>query len=165
MAVSRVSIVRNNLSIRHIAVTCVRILIGLILLTAGFAKITDFSTFVAEVALYDLVPISAIEFMSVCLLSAEIVLGLVLTLGYALRIASILAAGLFGIFIIVVAQALWRNMSLDDCACRNILFGLLHWDMDLSWKVIFVDAILLVGCLFVAITNSTGHGRKSMPLQ
>ena len=165
MAVSRISIVRNNPSIRYIAVTCVRILIGLVLLTAGFAKITDFSTFTAEVALYDLVPISAIEFMSACLLSAEIVLGLVLILGHALRVASILAAGLFGIFIIVVSQALWRNMSLDDCACRNILFGLLHWDVDLSWKVIFVDAILLVGCLFIAITNSTGYGSKSIPSQ
>ncbi len=164
MAVSRINIVKNSPSIRHIAVTCVRTFIGLILLTAGLAKTTDIKTFMAEVALFNLVPVSAIEFMSVFLLSAEIVLGLVLTLGYALRIASILAAGLFGIFIIVVAQALWRNMSLDDCACRNILFGLLDWEVGLSWKVIFVDAILLVGCLFIAITNS-GYGRKSMPSQ
>ena len=157
MAAIRIPTAKNNPTIEHIAVTCVRILIGIILLTAGLAKVADFSTFVTQVALYDVVPTPAIQFMSACLLSAEIALGLALTLGYFSRVASILAAGLFGIFIVVLAQALWRDMSLDDCACRNILFGLFHWEVGLSWKMVFVDAILLVGCLFVAIANSTGY--------
>jgi len=124
-------------------------------------KVADFSVFVTQVALYDIVPMPLVRIASYCILASEITLGSALILGYFSRGASILSVGLFGIFICVLTLALWRALPLDDCGCENILFDLFHWDADLSWKEVFIDLVLLVVCLFVASTDSGGYGIDS----
>lgn len=158
MVTIRIPVAKDNPAIERITITCVRVLIGVVLLTAGMAKVANFSTFVTQVALYDLVPMSIVRLISYLILSAELSIGLALILGYFSRGTSILSAGLFSIFIWALSQALWQGLPLDDCGCENVFFNLFDWSVDFSWKIVFVDAILLAGCLLVAISNSTGYG-------
>ena len=158
MATIWLPIAENSAPIKQIIVTCVRILTGVILLTAGVAKVTGFDVFVTQVALYDILPMSLVRLASYCLLSAEITIGFVLIVGYFSRGASILSVSLFTTFIGALSLALWRELPLEDCGCQNFLFSLFNWDVSLSWTVVFIDTLLLAGSLLVANTDSGGYG-------
>ena len=144
--------------VKPILVTIVRVFIGCLLLSAGLAKILDFNAFTTQVALYDILQMSTVRIASYCLLSAEITIGIALIVGYFSGGASILSAGLFAIFITFLSVGLLRDLSLEDCGCQNLIFNLFYQDVKLSWTIVSIDTFLLVGCLFVASTDSAGYG-------
>lgn len=145
-------------TIKPFLVTVVRVFIGCLLLSAGVSKVLDFSSFTTQVAFYDILPMSTVRIASYSLLSAEITIGIALIVGYFSGGASILGAGLFAIFITFLSVGLLRDLSLEDCGCQNLIFNLFYEDVKLSWTIVSIDAILLVGCLFVAGTDSGGYG-------
>lgn len=145
-------------TIKPSLVTIIRVFIGCLLLSAGLAKILDFNAFTTQVALYDILPMSTVRIACYCLLSAEITIGIALIVGYFSGGASILSAGLFAIFIAFLSVGLLRDLSLEDCGCQNLIFNLFYRDVKLSWTIVSIDIVLLMGCLFVTITDSGGYG-------
>lgn len=144
--------------VRPILATIIRVFIGVLLLSAGLSKIIDFNAFTTQVALYDILPMSTVRVASYCLLSAEMTIGTALIIGFFSGGASILAAGLFAIFITFLSAGLLRELSLEECGCQNLIFNLFSRDLRLSWTIVSLDTVLWVGCLFVAVTDSGGYG-------
>jgi len=143
-------------------ITLFRIFLGTILFFAGVAKVTDFIGFVGLMARYDLLPMSFVTVFSYLLVSAEIIVGAALILGYFSRGAGLLAAMLFLTFAAAMASALWRALPLDECGCANILFDWFGTSVNLTWKGVFLDGLLFIGSLIVACASQPGYGIQSL---
>ena len=98
--------------IGHIA----RLILGGVLIAAGWLK--AFNTADAENAVraYQVLPLPVADFVGITLPWIEIALGILLILGVATRIAAIAGGAIMVIFIIAIAQAGLRGLSID-CGC------------------------------------------------
>jgi uncharacterized membrane protein YphA (DoxX/SURF4 family) len=65
---------------------------------------------------YEILPISIANFLGIALPFLEIAIGLLLVLGAAIRIASLVGGALMVVFIIGISQAWARGLSID-CGC------------------------------------------------
>jgi uncharacterized membrane protein YphA (DoxX/SURF4 family) len=93
-----------------------RLLLGGVLLYAGFSKLNDGWRFAEAIANYRLLPAQANQILALTLPWLEVALGLLLILGLWLRAAAGLSALLFFAFAAAVAAALARNLDIS-CGC------------------------------------------------
>ena len=93
-----------------------RLTVGVVLLVAGLIKVVDILGMQLALNAYQLFPAPVVLVLSYVIPIAEIVLGIMLILGLFTRITSILSGLLFVAFIIGIAQAWARGLSLD-CGC------------------------------------------------
>ena len=158
------------MTIPSFLITFLRVVLGIILLFAGITKLIGFSAFAFNVASYQMLPIGLIKPISYLLVSAEITLGIVLVIGYFSRGAGILSMLLFLIFSVALTNVLWRDLSITECGCGNIIFTLLEvLGLTVStapnWKIVFVDIILAVASLGVVFSPQQGYGLESLMRQ
>lgn len=97
------------MTILSILITCLRIVVGAILFLAGAAKLSNFDGFVIILDSYQLLPIGLVKPLSYLIVSAEIIVGIVLVIGYFSKGASTLAAFLFVIFAVSLAIVVWKK--------------------------------------------------------
>lgn len=102
-----------------------RFLIGLLLLISGFEKVIQpWQNFAFIIQVYDVFP-PYLEIIAAQVVPwLELIVGVFLILGLWLNLAIRMSQGLFFIFIFFVAQALWRNVSLEECGCFGQLVSL-----------------------------------------
>jgi len=93
-----------------------RVLLGGILLYAGFTKLNDGWRFAEAIANYRILPAQANQLLALTLPWLEVVLGLLLVLGLWLRAAAGLASLLFLGFAVAVIAALARHLDIS-CGC------------------------------------------------
>jgi len=93
-----------------------RLVLGGILLYAGFTKLNDGWRFAEAIANYRILPAQANQLLALTLPWLEVVLGLLLVLGLWLRAAAGLATLLFLGFSIAVIAALARQLDIS-CGC------------------------------------------------
>ena len=93
-----------------------RLVFGGVLLAAGLLKYRHLDKSQMAVRAYELLPISLANFLGIVLPFVEIGIGILLILGAAIRVSSILGAFLMFIFIIGISQAWARGLSID-CGC------------------------------------------------
>lgn len=158
------------MTIPSILITGLRILLGAILLFAGIAKLSNFSTFVINVDSYQMLSIGFVKPISYLLVSAEITLGIALIIGYFSRGACILSSFLFLIFALVLANAVWRKLPITDCGCGNFLFSLLDMlglqiSTTVNWKTVFMDIILAAVSFGIIISPHQGYGIESVTMK
>ena len=116
--------------------TAVGTLLGLVFLTAAFAKVRDIARFRETVAQYRLMPEGLVGAGSVALPVVEIAVGSGLLLG--VRVALLPAAALLGLFAAAVAINLRRGRTHIDCGCggadgrRPISRALVRHDLILA---------------------------------
>ena len=96
--------------------TGARVILGGVLLVAGAAKIVDPQASVAAVRAYELLPDSLVTGVGWGLPFVEVVLGVLLLAGIAVRPAALATAVLLVVFIAAVASAAARGLSID-CGC------------------------------------------------
>lgn len=96
--------------------TAARLVLGSVLVVAGALKVADPQGSVAAVRAYELLPAAAATAVGWGLPFAEVLIGLVLLLGIAVRPAAVAAAGLLAVFVAAVASAAARGLSID-CGC------------------------------------------------
>ena len=96
--------------------TGARVVLGGVLLVAGAAKIIDPQASVAAVRAYELLPDGLATVVGWGLPFVEIVLGVLLLAGIAVRPAALATAVLLVVFIAAVASAAARGLSID-CGC------------------------------------------------
>ena len=125
-----------------------RIALGTILLIAGVGKLVNFNSLLNQVALYGLLPMRLVPAASYALVSAEVILGTLLILGYLCRSATLLVGCLLLSFTLAMSSVLWRKLPLEECGCGNALANLLGLGHSLSWK----NVALNVGMRSVAFT-------------
>ena len=93
-----------------------RLVVGAVLLVAGYLKAFNPSKAKMAVRAYEALPIPVANILGVALPWIEIGAGLLLILGVAVRQTAIFSGFLMLIFIIAIAQAWARGLSID-CGC------------------------------------------------
>ena len=93
-----------------------RLLVGGVLVVAGYLKVGNTAKSQMAVRAYEVLPISIANSLGVILPWLENGAGLLLILGVAVKWSSIFAAALMFIFIAAIAQAWARGLSID-CGC------------------------------------------------
>lgn len=130
-----------------------RLVVGGVWIVAGALKLPDPAQSVTAVRAYDLLPEALVKPVGYLLPGLEIVIGLCLVLGLLTRWAAVASAILFVLFIVGIASAWARGISID-CGC----FGGGGFDPDAQSKYpgeIARDAVLLLASLFLVWKPST----------
>lgn len=96
--------------------TAARLLVGGVLLVAGTLKVLDPQASVAAVRAYALLADGPATIVGWGLPFLEVVLGVLLVAGLAVRPTALVTAGLMVVFIAAVASAAARGLSID-CGC------------------------------------------------
>ena len=151
-------------------VTVLRVILGSILFFAGIAKLADFSAFVTTVVNYQLLPTALVKPISYLLVSAEITLGIALSIGYFSRGAGILASFLFLMFAVALANVLWQKLPVTDCGCNNFLLTFLDFlgfsvSTTPDWIIVFTDVLLAGGSFGIVCSSQRGYGLESFILR
>lgn len=93
------------------------LLVGTILLYAAYVKIrAPWEEFAMSIAAYGLLPESAVYAVARALPWLELVLGVLLVTGYALRYAALAVTGLLSMFFCVMLLAFAKGLTID-CGC------------------------------------------------
>ena len=93
-----------------------RLILGVVLLVAGGLKIGNLPKSAMAVRAYEILPVSLANFLGYTLPWIEIGLGLLLIVGVTVKISGALGALTMLAFIIAIAQAWARGLSID-CGC------------------------------------------------
>ena len=121
-----------------------RILIGILLLTSGFQKaLLPYQNFQYVIQGYKLFPPGMETAVAMIVPWIELFTGLFLVLGLHLRLALGMAIGLFGGFMMILAQALLRGIALEECGCFGKLFSVPPLVMLLIDSIIFLTLCVL----------------------
>lgn len=96
--------------------TAARLGLAAVWLISGTIKALDPAETYVAVRAYDVLPKAGVELVAAILPWLEIVLGLLLLIGYGTRLVAILSAALLLAFIAGVSQAWARGLSID-CGC------------------------------------------------
>ena len=93
-----------------------RLILGAVLLVAGALKVPNLPKSAMAVRAYEMLPIPIANFLGYTLPWIEIGLGLLLIVGVTVKISAALGALTMLAFIIAIAQAWARGLSID-CGC------------------------------------------------
>jgi uncharacterized membrane protein YphA (DoxX/SURF4 family) len=93
-----------------------RLILGAVLLVAGALKVPNLPKSAMAVRAYEMLPIPVANFLGYTLPWIEIGLGLLLIVGVTVKISGALGALTMLAFIIAIAQAWARGLSID-CGC------------------------------------------------
>ena len=93
-----------------------RLILGVVLLVAGTLKVPNLPKSAMAVRAYEMLPIPIANFLGYTLPWIEIGLGLLLIVGVTVKISGALGALTMLAFIIAIAQAWARGLSID-CGC------------------------------------------------
>ena len=96
--------------------TAVRLGLAFVLFWSGGAKVTEPQQAVMAVQAYEILPVNVGEFVGYALPLMELALAVALLLGVATRVTAIVAGALMTAFVIGVASAWARGLSID-CGC------------------------------------------------
>ena len=93
-----------------------RLILGGVLLAAGALKICNLQKSAMAVRAYEMLPVDLANFLGYALPWIEIGMGLLLIVGASVKICGLLGALTMLAFIIAIAQAWARGLSID-CGC------------------------------------------------
>lgn len=93
-----------------------RLILGGVLITAGWLKAFNVSDAENAVRAYQVLPLPIADLVGIALPWIEIALGILLVLGVATRFSAIAGGTIMVIFILAIAQAALRGLSID-CGC------------------------------------------------
>jgi len=93
-----------------------RLILGGVLLAAGLLKYQHLDKSQMAVRAYELLPVSLANILGIVLPFVEIAVGVLLVIGAAVRISALVGGVLMGAFMIGIAQAWARGLSID-CGC------------------------------------------------
>lgn len=127
----------------------VRLVLGAIFLYAGATKIADPQVFADSIASFRVVPTQLIGLLALGLPPMEVLLGLMLILGWRVRSAAFCVGMLTVVFAIALGQALARGLEVD-CGC----FGAGQPSRFKTWMSLGRDLVLMVGAAWLYITEA-----------
>ena len=93
-----------------------RLILGGVLLAAGALKIGNLQKSAMAVRAYEMLPVELANFLGYALPWIEIGIGLLLVVGASVKVCGLLGAFTMLAFIIAIAQAWARGLSID-CGC------------------------------------------------
>ncbi|MCS6803248.1 MAG: DoxX family membrane protein [Dehalococcoidia bacterium] len=139
-----------------LTVAC-RLAIGALFLLAGGAKLAEPGSFSAALVAYAILPVGMVYWVSLLFPWGEVLLGLLLLSGTFTRAAAWTAIGLLLLFSALIAQALLRGLSLEDCGCFGGIteavpaLSLILGGRSVGWHDVVRDLIYALIALPVAV--------------
>ncbi len=94
----------------------IRIILGFVFIYAGAEKISDPEAFAISISNYRLLPTAAINFFAITLPWIELVAGILLIFGIAVKENSSILFSMLLVFTIAIVISLFRGLSID-CGC------------------------------------------------
>ncbi len=138
----------------RIAAIAIRIALGAIFIYAGYVKLKDpWELFALAVSSYNLLPLKMVEFVARTLPWAEVVIGLMLIVGFQLRIAATACSLLLLVFFSLIVRAYAKGMEIS-CGC----FGN---NEAISWRTLLRDGSMLAGSLLITMMAFMRRGRTA----
>jgi uncharacterized membrane protein YphA (DoxX/SURF4 family) len=118
-----------------------------VFLVSALGKVGDPAAFASDVAAYRIVPFAAVNAFSIVLAWTELLVGLSLLNGVAYRSGALLSALMNLAFIVAVASAMARGLSIE-CGCFTLARS------TVGWSLIARDLFLLALSVFVLLSPS-----------
>ena len=131
-----------------------RILLGLIFLFAGIAKISDPVRFIFTLRQFNLFSEAVIPFMALYLPWLEFILGLFLILGLLYRASAFLLACLNTMFAIAILTVVVRGMEID-CGCFGMFADILKIPDSADIKAVIRNVIFIGISIYIFIVKKT----------
>jgi len=130
---------KNILSNKYLLLLS-RVILGLVFVIASVDKIAVPEVFALNVQAYKVLPLPLVNIMALIIPWVELLCGIFLISKTYVRSSSILLSALLCIFIIMLASAITRGLTID-CGC----FGASH-SSPVSWSRVLEDiGLLLLG--------------------
>ena len=132
---------KNLLSNKYLLLI-IRFSIGFVFIYAGAEKISNPNEFAISISNYRLFPISVINLFAITLPWIEIVAGILLVFGVAVKENSIIIFSLLFVFTLAIVISLFRGLSID-CGCfgKGTQIGLMKLGENL---LMIVASFLLI---------------------
>ena len=108
-----------SLKQRSIFALISRIILGAVLIVASFDKILHPEAFAKVIGNYNVLPFGLENILAIILPTLELFIGCCLILGIMLDGSAIITAGMMGMFIIALSQAMIRGIDID-CGCFKV---------------------------------------------
>jgi len=127
-----------------------RIALGGVFIYAGAGKIGNPQAFADSIATFQLLPNQLTNIVALALPPFEVLLGVILIIGWKIRASSIAAAGLSLVFVVLLGQAIARGLQVD-CGC----FGSGEPSLAKTWMSLgraFLLAAASAWCIYVEVT-------------
>jgi uncharacterized membrane protein YphA (DoxX/SURF4 family) len=133
----------KNLFSNKYLLLVVRIVLGLIFIYAGAEKISDPEAFAVSISNYRLLPVVTLNFFAITLPWIELVTGLLILFGIAVKENSSIIFLMLLVFTITIVISLFRGLSID-CGCfgKGSQIGLLKLGENILMLV--VSLLLIV---------------------
>lgn len=133
----------KNLFSNKYLLLVVRIVLGLIFIYAGAEKISDPEAFAVSISNYRLFPVVTLNFFAITLPWIELVTGLLILFGIAVKENSSIIFLMLLVFTIAIVISLFRGLSID-CGCfgKGSQIGLLKLGENILMLV--VSLLLIV---------------------
>lgn len=106
----------NNFLSNKYLLLIFRVIVGFVFLYAGAQKINSPSVFADSINAYKLFPEMLINFFAVFIPWLEVVSGLMLIFGIAVRENSFIISSLLTLFILLIVISMFRGLDID-CGC------------------------------------------------
>lgn len=143
-------------TVRHrYFVLLLRIILGGILVYAGWAKLFEMASLAKAIDNYQILPYGAINIFAMVLPPIEIIAGLGMIFGVFLDGALVVSTALFALFVIAVESAILRGLNID-CGC----FGTFDAEV-VGVKVLLRDVLFLLGCIPIWMSRCSNCARCS----
>jgi uncharacterized membrane protein YphA (DoxX/SURF4 family) len=133
----------HDLLLKKPLIVLIRIVLGGVFVYGGAIKILEPGDFAAAIFNYRILPREAVNIMAITLPWIEVMVGLMLVMGFWVRTNAILISGLLVVFIIAIAQALARDLNID-CGCFGTSSG-----RHVGLKAIGWDLLMMVGSVWL----------------
>jgi uncharacterized membrane protein YphA (DoxX/SURF4 family) len=133
----------KNLFSNKYLLLVVRIVLGLIFIYAGAEKISDPEAFAVSISNYRLLPVVTLNFFAITLPWIELVTGVLILFGIAVKENSSIIFLMLLVFTIAIVISLFRGLSID-CGCfgKGSQIGLLKLGENILMLV--VSLLLIV---------------------
>jgi uncharacterized membrane protein YphA (DoxX/SURF4 family) len=119
-----------------------RWLLGLVFITSALGKIANPAQFADDVAAYRLLPLYMVNLFAITLPWVELLCGLSLINGFALRSGALLVGLLNIMFITASATAMARGLDIE-CGCLTVARSKVGWGL-IARGLVFLTLALLV---------------------
>jgi len=138
----------------RVAAILIRVALGAIFVYAGYVKLKEpWELFALAISSYNLLPLKMVELVARTLPWAEVVIGLMLIIGFQLRIAATACSLLLLVFFSLMVRAYAKGMEIS-CGC----FGA---GEVISWRTLLRDGSMLAGSLLITTVAFMRRGRTA----
>lgn len=114
-----------------------RIVLGVVFVVASIEKIAEPELFASSVQAYQMMPLVTINMLALLIPWLELVCGIFLVAGLKLRASSAIVFVLLCVFVVAIASAILRGLSID-CGCFGSMVA-----SPVGWERVLEDVGLM----------------------